>query len=579
MNVTGTSKGVALNVLVVDDSSINRQLLQSMLKKMACGVILASDGIEALALCERSLPDLVLVDVALSGKSGFETVREMRRRYDRWFPILFLSAQTGNQELVEGLRAGGDDYLFKPVNDEVLQAKIHNYQVRLEQNLSLSDYRGRIEEETDTARDFIKQFTALDKINDPLVRFLLKPAENFSGDLIAVARRPDNCLHVLLADSAGHGLTAALAVIPITQPFYQMTAKGFDLPAIVREINRRVHEYLPLPRFVAAAMLSLNPATGIIQVWNGGCPAVLLISPDGAEIMHRFKSRHLPLGVVTPAGFDAGLEYHNLDGKPGHLLLCSDGATELSMEDGLLPDHSGLLSGAMKSSAENLFDRMVEVIEGALDNLPPADDIALIMVDCSHPEVNKHQAAVLRVLQKRAEIESGRCGYGNIGQPLWNFSLTLTAQQLKRLDVVPFLLNITGQIEGERADGKLFLVLSELFNNALDHGVLKLDSLLKNQTDGMELYFSERAARLAELEQGWIDIHLEKLSCIPCGCLKIFIKDSGDGFDYDSSGLIDIKLNPHRHGRGIALLENLSNALRYSGNGSEVTAFVDSYEG
>ncbi|MEK7415098.1 MAG: PAS domain S-box protein, partial [Planctomycetota bacterium] len=140
----------------------------------------------------------------------------------------------------------------------------------LEQNRQLLDYSERVKEEEDTAREFIKRFSALDKITDPLVQFILRPAENFSGDMIAVARAPDNRLHVLLADSAGHGLTAALAVIPITQPFYQMTAKGFDIPTIAAEINRRVRDYLQLPRYVACVMLSLDTETQTLQVWNGG---------------------------------------------------------------------------------------------------------------------------------------------------------------------------------------------------------------------------------------------------------------------------------------------------------------------
>lgn len=565
----------SLNVLAVDDSNTNRQLMQAMLKKMGHSVRLAEDGVEALALCEQSLPDLVLMDVAMPVMSGFDAVKEMRRRYSDWFPILFLSAQTSNQEVVEGMRAGGDDYLFKPVNYEILQAKIRTFQIRIEQNQNLLEYRERIKEETDTARDFIKQFTALDKIHDPLVKFFLRPAESFSGDVIAVARRPDNCLHVLLADSAGHGLTAALAVIPITQPFYQMTSKGFDIPAIVRELNRRVREYLPLPRFVAAAMLSLEPETGNIKVWNGGCPPVLLLKSDGAEIVHRFKSKHLPLGVVAAGEFDAGLEYGSLCGQSGHLLLCSDGATEIQMADSLHLGHHGLLSGAAQSSAENLFDRVIETIEAQLDGLPPADDIALIVVECASPETEKPRENVVRVLQRRMEAGADLCRYGNVGKPLWDFSLTLTEKQLKRLDVVPFLLSIAGQIEGGGVEGKLFLVISELFNNALDHGVLKLDSKLKNQTEGLELYYSERAARLAELEQGQIVMHLEKLSCPPCGCLKIQIQDSGEGFDFSARLLSDIRLNQQRHGRGIALLDSMCNALRYSGNGSKVTAYVE----
>ncbi len=351
--------GELLNVLVVDDSVVNRQLMPAMLRKIGYFATMAEDGSAALALCEQNIPDLVLMDVQMPGMNGFDAVREMRRRYETWFPILFLSAQTASQEVVEGLRAGGDDYLFKPVNFEILKAKVRQFQIRLEQSKRLVEYRARIEDETVAARAFIERFTAIDKISDPRVRFLLKPAENFSGDLIAFARSPDNALHVLLADSAGHGLTAALAVIPITQPFYQMTVKGFDIAAILLEINRRVREYLPLPRFVAAAMLSISPDTGVIQVWNGGLPSALLLDSDGTQIVHSLNSRHLPFGVLDSDKFDAGLEYYNLAGRPGHLLLCSDGATEIKVGDDQMLGQCGLLREAQQSSAVPLFDRVV----------------------------------------------------------------------------------------------------------------------------------------------------------------------------------------------------------------------------
>lgn len=565
--------GELLNVLVVDDSVVNRQLMSAMLRKMGYFATMAEDGTVALALCEQRIPDLVLMDVQMPGMNGFDAVREMRRRYETWFPILFLSAQTASQEVVEGLRAGGDDYLFKPVNFEILKAKVHQFQIRLEQSKRLMEYRARIEDETVAARAFIERFTALDKISDPQVRFLLKPAEDFSGDLIAFARSPDNGLHVLLADSAGHGLTAALAVIPITQPFYQMTVKGFDIAAILLEINRRVREYLPLPRFVAAAMLSINPDTGVIQVWNGGLPSALLLDPDGTQVVHSFNSRQLPLGVLDSDKFDAGLEYYNLAGRPGHLLLCSDGATEIKVSDERMLGQCGLLQEAQQSSSVPLFDRVVGAIENHLAGQPPVDDIALIMVDCQ-PVVTMEPPYPILMVKELDVAPKECCGYNNAEVYEWEVSLLLKVQQLKHLDVVPFLLDIVRQIEGGQTDSKLFLILSELFSNALDHGILKLDSAMKDQPDGMDIYFAERMARLAGLEAGQITLRFERINCKPCGCLKISVSDSGDGFDFSRILAVDLHANHQRHGRGIALVRSVCNQLKYLGNGSEVVAYL-----
>ncbi len=559
-----------LNVLVVDDAAANRKLMSVMLKKMGYLVTLAEDGAHALALCEKNLPDLVLMDVQMPGMNGIEVVREMRRRYRAWFPILFLSAQTANQDVLEGLRAGGDDYLFKPVQYEILKAKMHIFHVRLEQNNRLLDYRERIEEEADTARIFIEQFTALGKISDPCVRFLLKPAELFSGDMIAFARAPDGCLHALLADSAGHGLTAALAVIPITHPFYQMTAKGFDIVSILDELNGRVRDYLPLPRFVATAVLSVNPESGVIQVWNGGLPPVLVVNAEGSRILHSFKSKHLPLGVLSGADFDTSLEYCNLPGEHVKVLMCTDGATEIRATDGQMLGQGGLLQRAMECGPAELFDRLVETIEGQLAGFEPSDDIALIALDC--PAAIKTEPIILEV--KPAHTKAPTCTQRDSMASMWDFSVLLKAQQLKRLDVVPFLLGIVRQIEDGNADSKLFLVLSELFNNALDHGLLKLDSMLKNQPDGMELYFTQRSRRLSELGAGQIALSLEKLGSPLNACLKISISDSGDGFDFSNFLSADLNSNQQRHGRGIGLLLNICDSLQYFGNGSEVVAYL-----
>ncbi len=576
-STTAGSMSGALNVLIVDDSTVNCKLMSAMMGKMGHLVYVAENGLVALGLCEQQMPDLVLMDVQMPVMGGFEAVREMRRRYDAWFPILFLSAQIGNDEVVEGLRVGADDYLFKPVNYEILKAKIRQFQIRLEQNKRLLEYRARIEEETVTARAFIEQFTALDKISDPQVRFLLKPAESYSGDLIAVARSPDNRLHVLLADSAGHGLTAALAVIPITQPFYQMTAKGFDMVSILTELNARVRDYLPLPRFVAAAILSITPDTGVIEVWNGGLPPVLLLSEDGAEVVHRFSSRHLPLGVLRADEFDVGLEYHSLAGEGGHLLLCSDGATEISIGDNQMLGQQALVPQTPCASSAAVFDSVVGVIEAHLANAPPADDIALIVVDCQLPVAVAPRRSGLTLAQM--ETEAKGCAGSNAVVTLWQFSLTLTAQQLKNLEVVPFLLGVVRQIENDKIDSPLFLVLSELFNNALDHGVLKLNSAVKDQPDGMEHYYAERTRRLAELASGEIELRFEKLGCGTCGCLKIYVRDSGRGFDYSSRLSTDIADNQRHHGRGIALLDNVCERLQYLGDGSEVIAYLNASAG
>jgi PAS domain S-box-containing protein len=445
----------------------------------------------------------------------------------------------------------------------------------LEQNRLLQEYSDQIKEEESTARDFIKQFSALDKINDPLVQFMLKPAEVFSGDMIAFARTPDNRLHVLLADSAGHGLTAALAVIPITQPFYQMTAKGFDIPAIAKEMNQRVRNYLPLPRYVACVLLSVDTESQTIQVWNGGCPPVMLITSNGKGAFHQFESNNLPLGIVKPENFSPSIEHLNYDDKGGQLLLCTDGVTDLFADQTECTGHDEFLLMATQAQAKNLFGKLVEAINTKVEKNGHSDDIAIVVVHCeSGNQISSSGIGHLPSndgLQKHHES----IAVNHQNQLLWEYKIVLFASQLKYLDVVPFLIGITSQINGGKADSKIFLVLSELFNNAFDHGVLKLSSALKHRADDMDAYYIERENRIANLEFGKIEIQLDLFEGSDANIMKVHMKDSGGGFDFSLLNQTYMPERRIRHGRGIPLLKATCNALEYFGNGSEVVAYVE----
>lgn len=559
------------DVLVVDDTELNRQLLSAMLKKIGYSVRVAVDGQSGLSAFAEKRPDMVLMDVQMPGMDGFAVVREMRKLCTAWFPIIFISANTSNEHVVEGLNSGGDDYLFKPIHYDVFKAKVANFKERLQMLLELQQYHLRTKEESEAAHEFMKHFTQLNRIKDSMVQFYMKSAEVFSGDLIAFARTPDNRLNLLLADSAGHGLTSALSVIPLTQPFYAMSHKGYELASIAQSINKHVREYLPLPRYVAAILVSIDSAHNTVQVWNGGCPPAVLVSEDGREVIHQFASKHLPLGVVSPELFDTSTELHNLSEQTYKLMLCSDGALEALVGYGKETDALDFLRNATARNAGSLFEGLSATLNEALHGEIPQDDVALLLATCSG---SKQGTAPLNIQTSAPQWESGlhlEEAFKH-GQIVWEFSIVLTALQLKHLDVVPFLLSIAQQIDGNKTDSKAFMVLSELFNNALDHGLLNLDSSLKNEPDGMEKYYEARAERLNALESGEISIRIAKQQVANENYLKVTFKDSGEGFDYSQFNFGEASTSNERHGRGILLLATLCNYLEYSGNGSLVNA-------
>jgi hypothetical protein len=109
-------------------------------------------------------------------------------------------------------------------------------------------------------------------------------------------------------------------------------------------------------------------------------------------------------------------------------------------------------------------------------------------------------------------------------------------------------------------------VLAELYSNALEHGVLGLDSSLKRDAAGFTRYYQQRNTRLDELQGGFIRIHLQVTPQGKGGCLTVRVEDSGKGFDVDR--VLQLPADGARlSGRGIGLIRQLSRNAHWSDEG------------
>jgi two-component system, OmpR family, response regulator MprA len=110
-------------VLLVDDDAPIRRMLERTLTAEGYAITAVADGGAALAQVERSLPDVIVLDVAMPGLDGLAVTRRLRAK-GLVVPILLLTARDALHERVEGLDAGADDYLVKPFEVEELAARI-----------------------------------------------------------------------------------------------------------------------------------------------------------------------------------------------------------------------------------------------------------------------------------------------------------------------------------------------------------------------------------------------------------------------------------------------------------------------
>lgn len=114
-----------MRVLLVDDSRTIQATLTEVITSFGHEVVSATNGTAGLAEIYKQPPDLIFMDVEMPGLNGFETTKAIRTYLqDIWIPIIFLSSQRDESYIVEGLDAGGDAYITKPVNFKVLEAMV-----------------------------------------------------------------------------------------------------------------------------------------------------------------------------------------------------------------------------------------------------------------------------------------------------------------------------------------------------------------------------------------------------------------------------------------------------------------------
>lgn len=354
-------------VLVVDDSRLQRRIINAALSRLGFEVVEAGSGTEALEICEASPPDLVISDWMMPGMNGLDLCRAFRAlpREDYGYFIL-VTSKSEKEEVALGLDAGADDFLAKPINPGELRARIAagDRIVRMQRELSEKNRLVR-----ETLEELQVLYDSLDsdlieakKLQQSLIseRFrdlgpaqvslLLRSAAHVGGDLVGVFPVSDTRIGLYAIDVSGHGVSSALMTarlagyLSATSPEQNVALirgpEGY-VPRppneVIADLNQMFLGEIETELYFTMLLADADLATGRVTMAQAGHPSPAIQRADGAvEIA---GPGGLPVGLIDGATY----EPFEVQLYPGDRLFlhsdgvdeCADGAGTLLGEDGV----------------------------------------------------------------------------------------------------------------------------------------------------------------------------------------------------------------------------------------------------
>jgi two-component system sensor histidine kinase/response regulator len=150
-----TSPAEKPKVLIVDDTPMNLSILEEILEESYL-ISIAQSGTQALSITEKFLPDLILLDVNMPGIDGFETCRKLKSRENtRNIPVIFITARVEPEDVIQGFKEGGVDYITKPFNHSEVLERVRTH-IKVQQLITqLESKNDQLKELNELKNDFL----------------------------------------------------------------------------------------------------------------------------------------------------------------------------------------------------------------------------------------------------------------------------------------------------------------------------------------------------------------------------------------------------------------------------------------
>ncbi|MDN4502784.1 fused response regulator/phosphatase [Alteromonadaceae bacterium BrNp21-10] len=546
-------------LLIVDDDDIFNQQMHSFLTSKG----VKADSVLTLAEAKDYLlhqrPNLILLDYMLKDEMGIELMSYLEH-LGLTMPVMMVTADDDQDTMRQCFERGIDDYLLKPLNLELLWLKIKRLyttdQLQKEVAQQANMLQALLDEkhhEEALARHLYEHMANNGKQYNGLVQSLMKSSTAFNGDTLLVSQPPTGNTYIILMDATGHGLAAAISILPLVSAFYAMVEKGLELPSIIYELNQKLNESLPDDRFVAAIFIEINKHNRQLRIWNGGMPDVLMLDNRGT-LYAANPSTNLPLGIVGGTDIDVSLQSIDVS-QGGHLLLCSDGLLEQMTNNGSTFGKQRLYDILEQSQPQHFISSIENAFTQFLGDGVQSDDVSVCHVDMNTLLSNEeHNDVKLKTMPGQMQLH-----------------LQMQGSQLQHFDVMPCLDKVMAQFHMPmELRRKSYTVCAELITNAIDHGVLRIPSTLKSEENGFIKFLDARNQRLQQLNAK-DSIRLEMDYDNQSAQVEFKISDSGTGYDPE--------MIPQQHitnlsGRGLNLINSLSQHIHYSAKYNQTSVII-----
>jgi phosphoserine phosphatase RsbU/P len=398
------------HVLVVDDSRAQRHMVSMQLRRWGYRVTECETADAALDLCRSTDVDIIISDWMMPGMTGLEFCRQFRALdRERYGYFVLLTSKSEKTEIADGLEAGADDFLTKPVASNELRARLRAGERMLSMQAELLAKNRVI---VSTLVELQKVYDSLDrdliearKLQQTLIRdrvrdygwsrvsLILRNSGRVGGDLVGSFRVDEDRVVVYSIDVSGHGVASAMMTArlagfltgssPEQNLAFQTGPDGEHvlLPpqAVVDRFNRLMLDEIQAEQYFTMVFAVIDRRSGRLDLVQAGHPHPMLIRRDGQ--VQRLGRGGMPIGLIDGATYDQV----TVPLVPGdRLVVVSDGFTECPLPDGRDFGEDGLIESLRASehlSGADLLEAMVWDLtsKARTDSFP--DDVSGIVLD------------------------------------------------------------------------------------------------------------------------------------------------------------------------------------------------------